>query len=221
MLRRLEQCRPRRSFQIYLNSRDELVGSATARVEVGVFELRPVFADRVQQLAPEPFIDFRLMLAAGRQNQFHARVADRADGDVVQVVRVDALFEPGDEVLRLVAVGQFAVRKLVEIDLVDEDGAADQVHAEPEAALAVLILVVGTRNEAGRDQQRQQANDDPRSKWFHGWVGPLQALNPSTTQFEIARLCRRREVLDDFDFNVQLPTRLQLRVTIERLRLMR
>src|SRR5437870_12553478 len=110
------------------------------------------------------------MLAAGRQNQLHARVADRADGDVVQVVRVDALFEPGDQVLRLIAVGQFAVRKLVEIDLVDEDGAAHQIDAESEAALAVLILVVGTRYEAGRDQQRQQANKDPRSKWFHGWV---------------------------------------------------
>ena len=46
-----------------------------------------------------------------------------------------------------------AVRKLVEIDLVDKDGAADQIDAEPEAALAVLILVVGTRNEAGRHQQ--------------------------------------------------------------------
>src|SRR5262249_59995037 len=106
--------------------------------------------------------------ATGGQNQLDARAADRADGDVVQVVRVDALFEPSDEVLRLVAAGQLAVLKLVEIDLVDKDGAADQIDAEPEAALAVLILVVGTRNEAGRDQRGEQANKDPRSKWFHG-----------------------------------------------------
>jgi hypothetical protein len=62
---------------------------------------RVFLLDLVQQLAPGLLLGRNLVRAAGRQDDLEAGVAGDADGDVVQVVRVDARLEPAGELFRL------------------------------------------------------------------------------------------------------------------------
>ncbi len=119
-----------------------------------------------QQVVPALLLDVALVAAAGGQDDLDARRAagrggDVADGDVVQVGRVDAPLQGGGQVkFRAAALAGVDVLLLGLVDLVDEDGAADQVDAQAEAALAAGVLGEGPADDAAGQDHRHQADED-------------------------------------------------------------
>src|SRR5262249_43429924 len=121
-----------------------------------------------QQLEPVLALDAGLVGAAGGQDDLDALggAAYGADGDVVQVGGIDAAFQRGGEVLDLEGVAGLG-RHLALVHLVDEDGAADQIDAEDEAALALVVLAEGVGDDADGDQRRDQTDEDAEEEPFH------------------------------------------------------
>src|SRR5207244_2840960 len=119
---------------LLVNQRKQLIGLATAdliqRSHVGHGPLR---LNLLQELFPSFVFDGGLVFAAGRQNDLDSFPfsPDGPNRNVVQVGGVDAPLQSGSELILGAPLVAF-LQSLRLVDLVDQDGAADQVDAEFE-----------------------------------------------------------------------------------------
>src|SRR5262249_51225119 len=136
------------------------------------FGLRPGLLHLAEQFLPLRFLEFGAMASAGGQDDLDACVAQRANRDVVEVGRVEAALQRRDQLLLVVVL-----RLLVGVDLVDQDGPANQINtrleARPRQGLAEdgdrLLGVVpeGDPDEDDPDDNGQDAKDESSFERFH------------------------------------------------------
>ena len=128
---------------LLLDAVDELRQLSAVDVKVLARRWRPFLLDLVDQVPPGLLFDACLMRAAGREDDLDAFVADRADGHVLQVVRIDASLERCRQVFGLELVAQFLalLHLLVLVDFVNQDGASYQVYSQLESALSLLVAM--------------------------------------------------------------------------------
>ncbi len=144
-LERVNELGPLAFGDSLVNLRLERVGLTAANIQFLVAELiLEMLLHKLKDFLPGLLGLLRLESAAGGQNDLDAHVADRPDGHVVKIGRVDAPFQGGGKLL-----GVEILRLAVGIDFVNENRSTHQVHAELEAALAGVVARHGLANDHG------------------------------------------------------------------------
>ena len=153
---------------LLVDAGNELNGSADGDlVLLGL----PLLRNLAQQILPDLVFGLRLVFAACGQDDLDAVVAHRANGDVVEVGGVDAPLERRRQLLRavtlqpLLPVGPLA--EFVQVHAIDQVRSAGQIHAQLEAAFALVVLVEGVGHDGDGQKHGDRAENDLPEKSFH------------------------------------------------------
>ena len=159
--------------QVLFDPARQFLRVAARDVQVGFLQAGPFLHGFVNQFLPMLLRHPFLMGAASRQHDLDAGLAHRANGDVVQVIGIDAPLERGGQHFGPVVLRELAFGKAVHVHFVNQDGAADEVHAQPEVqpfAIGFVMVIGDAHDDRGREH-RNQADQNSRVKGFHVcWV---------------------------------------------------